>query len=87
MNDKDIHVTKLTKIGNSQTLRIPKRFVDKYFPDGEIVLTSTDEGLLISRKTPKLSYKDAALEMAKEAENWEKWHVFEISGIEGLGDW
>jgi virulence-associated protein VagC len=87
MEIQDSHTTKLTKIGNSQTLRIPKRFVEKYFPDGEVLIEATDEGLYISKIGEKLTYKKAAIEMVKEKEDWKDWNVFQDSGVRSLGDW
>ena len=87
MTDLDTHVTRLKKIGNSLTIRIPKRFVDKFFPDGEVILEATEEGLFISPKKPKLSYEKAAREMAEENENWRDWDVYQDAGTKDLGDW
>ncbi|MCP4757591.1 MAG: AbrB/MazE/SpoVT family DNA-binding domain-containing protein [Proteobacteria bacterium] len=83
----DTHITKLTKIGNSQTIRIPKRFVERFFPEGEVVIEATEGGLYITKKKKKLSYKDAAMEMAEGNENWQDWDGFQNAGIEDLGDW
>lgn len=83
----ETHVTKLTKIGNSQTLRIPKRFVDTYFPDGQVVIEATEEGLFIGSKARKLDYEHAAIEMAQEDEEWQEWDRYRDAGIDDLGDW
>ena len=87
MDAQDSHPSKLVKIGNSQAIRIPKRFVERYFVGGEVVLEPTEEGLLITPKRDTLTYEKAAIEMAKENESWEDWNVFQDSGLEELGDW
>ncbi len=81
------HHTRLTKIGNSQTIRIPKKFVDYFFPDSEVILEPMKDGLLIIPQEKKISYKKAAIEMIKENEKWEDWDTFNGAGIDELGEW
>jgi len=87
MRTLNTHETKLTKIGNSQTIRIPKRFIERFFPNKEVIIEATEEGLLLYSKKEKISFKEAAIEMAKENEDWEDWDTYQNTGFQNFGEW
>ena len=67
-------VTKLSKIGNSQGLRIPKTLIIKYHFENGIEIEENENGLLIKPiQSNKLSWEDTYKEMKLAKENWSDW--------------
>jgi virulence-associated protein VagC len=87
MQTKEVYEAKLTKVGNSESIRIPKKLVDKLFSEKNVIIEETEEGLLISPKKKKISFKNAAIEMVRENEKWQEWEVFQNTGLKDIGDW
>jgi len=68
---------KLSKIGNSQGIRLPKRIIQRYGFKDEILLEERDDTLVL-RAVPsdtKLDWEGTYKEMAASNENWDEWDV------------
>ncbi|MBF0197968.1 MAG: AbrB/MazE/SpoVT family DNA-binding domain-containing protein [Planctomycetes bacterium] len=76
-------VTKLSRIGNSQGLRLPKPLIVKYHLESGIILEECEQGLLIRpAKEEKLSWAETFKQMKAEKEDWSDWDVISGDGVE-----
>ena len=82
--------TRITRIGNSRGIRIPKTLLDLYgFEEGGPVdLAETREGILIKRQagpSGKLSWDEAYAQMGQDVAErgvWEEWDATAADGID-----
>ena len=76
-------VTKLSRIGNSQGLRIPKTLILKYHLESGIIIEENEQGILIKpAKEEKLSWTETFKQMKSESEDWSDWDMTSGDGIE-----
>jgi antitoxin component of MazEF toxin-antitoxin module len=83
--------TRVTRIGNSRGIQIPRELLDLYgLSDGaELELEERREGILLrvkGRRPARLSWEDAFREMATDAaerEEWPDWDELPGDGLEG----
>ena len=68
---------KLSRIGNSRGIRLPKRIIDRYGIEDEILVEERDDNLVLKpvRKDKKLDWETTFKEMANSDENWDEWDV------------
>jgi antitoxin MazE len=68
---------KLTRIGNSRGIRLPKRMIDRYGIEDEILIEERDDNLVLIpvKKGKKLDWETTYREMAVVDESWEDWDV------------
>jgi len=66
---------KLTRIGNSQGIRLPANLIQKLqLQHGILLQEREDEIVLRPKKTPKkVSWEQTAKEMAASDEDWSQW--------------
>ena len=82
--------TRITRIGNSRGIRIPKALLDLYgLAEGSRVdLTETREGTLIKRSSADegrtLSWRDAYAEMAQDAAERAEWLEWDATASDGV---
>jgi antitoxin MazE len=76
-------VTKLSKIGNSQGLRLPKPLIIKYHLESGILLEESKDGILIKpANNEKLSWGETFKEMKAAKEDWSDWESVTGDGFE-----
>ena len=76
-------ITKLSKIGNSQGLRLPKPLIIKYHLESGIVIEENRDGILIKpAKSGKLSWNETFKEMKAAKEDWSEWDAVTGDGFE-----
>ena len=78
---------KVARIGNSRGVRIPAATLDRYQIGDSVVMEERDEGILLRPRgaaVPKLSWKDTAIAMAAEAEDWSSWDSAPSDGLERI---
>ena len=76
---------KVARIGNSRGVRIPATTLERYQIGDSVMMEERDEGILLRPRgaaAPKLSWKDTALAMAAEAENWDAWDATAADGLQ-----
>jgi antitoxin component of MazEF toxin-antitoxin module len=76
---------KVARIGNSRGVRIPAATLERYRIGTEVVMEERSDGILLrplGTVNPKLSWKDTALEMAAESEDWSAWDQVASDGLE-----
>jgi len=68
---------KLTRIGNSRGIRLPKRLIDRYRIEDEILIEEGDDNIVLIPviKAKKLDWESTYKEMAVVDESWEDWDV------------
>ena len=68
---------KLTRIGNSRGIRLPKRIIDRYGIEDEILIEEGDDNIVLIpvKKAKKLDWESTYKEMAVVDESWEDWDV------------
>ena len=83
--------TKITRIGNSRGIRIPKVLLELYGfeEEDQVDLTETREGILISRSlaepAKKLPWKEAYAEMAQDVAERAEWIEWDAAAGDGVG--
>jgi len=76
-------VTKLSRIGNSQGLRLPKPLIIKYHLENGFVIEENKEGILIRpTKDEKLSLSQTFKEMKAAKEDWSDWDALSGDNVE-----
>ncbi len=83
---KPIHL-KVARIGNSRGVRIPALTLERYRIGDSVVMEERAEGILLRPRrsgSPKLSWQDTALAMAKAAEDWSEWDDAITDGLDQL---
>ncbi len=77
--------TKLIAIGNSRGLRLPKKLIDLYHFDDDLVLEVREEGVLIKapERGGQYSWEETYAEMAAEAEDWSDFDIIADEGLDG----
>ena len=78
---------KVARIGNSRGVRLPATTLERYQIGDSVVMEERDDGILLrplSSATPKLSWKDTALAMAAESEDWSAWDTTAGDGLENI---
>jgi len=81
---------KLSKIGNSRGIRLPKRIIQRYGFEDEIIVEERDDNLVLRpvRKDSKLDWVNTFKEMAASDENWDGWDVLSSEAEkEFSGEW
>ena len=74
---------KITRIGNSQGIRIPAEILKEYGIGESILLERRPDEIVLRRKGPKkLSYKETFAEMAAEKEGWSEWDGVISDGLD-----
>jgi len=65
---------KLTRIGNSQGVRLPVALIKRYGFSGSLAVEAREDGLLLKpKKARKLSWEQTYKEMAAADEDWSEW--------------
>jgi antitoxin MazE len=81
---------KLTRIGNSRGIRLPKRLIDQYGIEDEILVEERDDNLVLTpvKKQPKLDWEATYKQMAASDENWDDWDTtMDANDSEHLKSW
>jgi antitoxin MazE len=76
--------TKLIPIGNSRGLRLPKKLIDMYHFENELVLEAREEGIIIKapQREGHCTWEETWAEMAAEAEDWDDFDVLADEGLD-----
>ncbi len=83
---KPVHL-KVARIGNSRGVRIPAPTLERYRIGDSVVMEERTEGILLRPRraaSPKLSWDDTALAMAREAEDWSEWDGTLSDGLDQI---
>lgn len=74
---------KLTRIGNSRGIRLPRALLEKYGRGDSLVLEETKDGVLLSgTKSRELSWKETYRAMAASDEDWSDFDATVADGLE-----
>lgn len=76
--------TKLIPIGNSRGLRLPKKLIDMYHFEEDLVLEVREEGVLIKapERGEQYSWEETYAEMAAEPEDWSGFDTLADEGLD-----
>jgi antitoxin MazE len=74
---------RLTRIGNSQGIRLKKELLRQYQIENDLEMETTPDGIILrpTGKASKLSWEETYREMAMEGEDWSEWDVVTDEGI------
>lgn len=76
--------TKLIPIGNSRGVRLPKKLIDMYHFEEDLVLEVREEGVLIKapERGGQCSWEETYAEMAAESEDWSDFDTLADEGLD-----
>ena len=68
---------KVTRIGNSRGIRLPKGIIDRYGIGDEVLVEEMDDNLVLRpvRNDKKLDWEHTFKAMKASDENWDDWDV------------
>jgi antitoxin MazE len=76
---------KLSRIGNSRGIRLPSSLLKRYqIEDVVLVEEHADSFTLRPKRTKKLSWRDTAMEMAREKESWKDFDTAVGDGLDEI---
>jgi antitoxin component of MazEF toxin-antitoxin module len=78
---------KLTRIGNSQAVRLPAELIKRYNFSGNLAVELREDGVLLKPgKIKKLSWEQTCKEMAASDEDWSDWEALPDGMVEPWDD-
>ncbi|MEM0966396.1 MAG: AbrB/MazE/SpoVT family DNA-binding domain-containing protein [Verrucomicrobiota bacterium] len=74
--------TKLTKIGNSQGIRLSKELLGRYAISDALEMETTPDSIILRPLTnTKTTWESTYREMARSEEDWSSWDTLSEDGI------
>lgn len=74
---------KITRIGNSQGIRLPKKLLERYRIKDRLLIEETADSIILKPLLEEhLSWKDTYREMAESGEDWSDWEAVAEDGLD-----